>query len=78
MLWVITTYLLHSIGEPIDRRLIDVMIAHHESSIEAGTAAETWASHSEIKERAKAIVQAQEREIAQMKRWRQERYRAGA
>ncbi|MBA2449136.1 MAG: DUF305 domain-containing protein, partial [Chloroflexi bacterium] len=58
-------------GEPFDRVFIDAMIPHHESAIAAARAAESRAERPEIKELAKAIMRDQEREIAQMRQWRQ-------
>ena len=62
---------LRAAGEPFDRVFIDAMIPHHESAIAAARAAESRAERPEIKELAKAIMRDQEREIAQMRQWRQ-------
>lgn len=65
---------LRKSGTPFDRAFIDAMIPHHESAIEAATAAATRAQKQEIKDLALAIVADQQREIDQMKRWRQAWY----
>ena len=57
--------------EPFDRAFIEAMIPHHESAVDAARAAETRAQRPEIKELAKAIMADQQREIDEMKRWRQ-------
>lgn len=65
---------LRNAPEPFDRAFIEAMIAHHESAIAAGRAAEARAGRSEIKELAKAIIRDQEREIGQMREWRKAWY----
>jgi uncharacterized protein (DUF305 family) len=67
---------LRKAGEPFDRAFIDAMIPHHESAIDAAKAAESRAQKPEIKQLAKEIIAAQEREIAQMKEWRRAWYGA--
>jgi uncharacterized protein (DUF305 family) len=62
---------LRSAPEPFDRAFIDAMIPHHESAIAAARAAESRAERSEIKELAKAIIAEQEREVGQLRQWRQ-------
>jgi uncharacterized protein (DUF305 family) len=63
--------------EPFDRTFIDNMIPHHESAIEMANAALKESENPEIREIAGAIVGAQEKEIAQMQRWREEWYPEG-
>lgn len=63
---------LQAAPAPFDRAFIDAMIEHRESAIEAARAAETRAQNTEIRELAKTIAADQQREIEQMKRWRQE------
>jgi uncharacterized protein (DUF305 family) len=65
---------LRTAAPPFDRAFIDAMIPHHESAIDAARAAETRAQRQEIKELAKAIIADQQREIEQMRRWRQAWY----
>lgn len=65
---------LRSAPAPFDRALIDAMIPHHESAIEAAKAVETRAQKPEIRDLARAIIADQQREIDAMKRWRQSWY----
>ncbi len=62
---------------PFDRAFIDAMIPHHESAIEMAGVALDESENAEIREIAGAIVDAQEREIAQMRDWRRDWYREG-
>ena len=63
--------------EPFDRAFIDNMVPHHESAIEMTNAALRESENPKIREIARAIVDAQEKEIAQMQRWREEWYQEG-
>jgi uncharacterized protein (DUF305 family) len=63
--------------DPFDKAFIDNMIPHHESAIDMASVALENSANAEIKEIARAIVDAQQREIAQMKRWRGEWYPEG-
>ena len=65
---------LRNAPEPFDRAFIDAMIPHHESAIEAARVAQEQAERPEIKELARAIIADQQREIEQMKQWRQAWY----
>ena len=60
--------------ESFDRAFIDMMIPHHESAIRMAESALTFAQHLEIKEMAQEIIDAQRREISQMKEWRADWY----
>jgi uncharacterized protein (DUF305 family) len=60
--------------EPFDKAFIDAMIPHHQSAIEMAQVAYEKSRIPEIKELAKNIVSAQQREIEQMKEWRKEWY----
>ncbi len=62
---------------PFDRAFIDAMIPHHESAIAMANAALDGSDNPEVREIARAIVEAQEKEIAQMGAWRQDWYPAG-
>ncbi len=55
---------------PYDLQFNDTMSAHHRSAIEMAKLAEAKAQHAELKAFAKKIVDDQEKEIAQMKSWR--------
>ena len=61
---------LRKAPEPFDRAFIDAMIPHHESAIDAAKASETRAQKPEIKQLAKEVIAAQQKEIEQMKGWR--------
>jgi uncharacterized protein (DUF305 family) len=58
--------------KPFDRAFIDAMIPHHQSAIEMAQVAYQKSKVPEIKELAKNIVSAQQREIEQMKQWQKE------
>jgi uncharacterized protein (DUF305 family) len=58
--------------EPFDKAFIDAMIPHHKSAIAMASVALEESDNVRIKEMAGAIVEAQEREIAQMRAWRRE------
>ncbi|WP_437926736.1 DUF305 domain-containing protein [Sorangium sp. So ce291] len=57
-------------AEPFDKAFIDAMIPHHEMAIDAAEAAQQKAEHAEIRTLADGIIEAQQREIDQMKAWR--------
>ncbi len=63
--------------DPFDKAFIDNMIPHHRSAIEMAEVAAKETRNREIKTLATDIVEAQEREISQMKRWRQQWYPQG-
>ncbi len=63
--------------EPFDKAFIENMIPHHESAIEMANAALQGSKNPRIREIARAIVEAQEREIARMEGWRKEWYPEG-
>ena len=54
-----------------DQNFIDGMVPHHQAAIDMARVAQRKAEHPEIKQLADAIVADQEREIGQMKAWRQ-------
>jgi uncharacterized protein (DUF305 family) len=62
---------LRNAPEPFDRAFIDAMIPHHESAIEAARMAQQRAVHQEIRDLAVAIIADQQREIDQLRQWRQ-------
>jgi uncharacterized protein (DUF305 family) len=63
--------------DSFDRAFIDAMIPHHRSAIEMAKVAKKESENPHIKELAGNIVSAQEREIAQMKGWRERWYQEG-
>jgi uncharacterized protein (DUF305 family) len=58
--------------DPFDKAFIDAMIPHHESVISMANVALTESENPKIQEIAAAILDAQEREIEQMRTWRDE------
>jgi uncharacterized protein (DUF305 family) len=63
--------------EPFDKAFFDNMIPHHESAIDMANAALKDSENPEIRQIARAIVDAQEREIERMRAWRNEWYPEG-
>lgn len=61
---------------PYDLQFIDTMSEHHGTAIAMARLAESKAQHAELKTFAQRIVDAQQKELAQMKTWR-ERWYAG-
>ena len=59
---------------PFDRAFIDAMIPHHESAIDMANVVLEESENPHLRELATDIVEAQEREIAQMEGWREEWY----
>ncbi len=64
-------------ADPFDKAFIDGMIPHHESAIAMAEVAHGETEDPEIRKIADDIVSAQEREIGQMKQWREEWYPEG-
>ena len=60
--------------EPFDKAFINAMIPHHQSAIYMSQVAQEESKIPEIKELAENIVDAQKREIEQMKQWRKQWY----
>ena len=63
--------------ESFDKAFIDAMIPHHESAIAMANVALEGSENPRIRDLARNIVSAQEREIAQMKEWRKAWYPEG-
>ena len=63
--------------DPFDKAFIDNMIPHHRSAIAMAEVAVKESEDPKIRDIANDIVSAQEREIGQMERWRQEWYPQG-
>jgi len=59
---------------PYDLQFIDTMTEHHQSAIDMAKMAEMNAQHAEVKGLARGIVAAQQKEISQMKSWRDQWY----
>lgn len=56
-------------GDEFDKAFLKEMIVHHEGAVEMAKLALTNARHQEIKNLAQAIIEAQNKEIADMKNW---------
>lgn len=65
---------LKNAAEPFDLAFIDAMIPHHQSAIDAARKVLETGVHPEMKELAQQIIDAQRREIDQMKSWRRAWY----
>ena len=63
--------------DPFDKAFIDAMIPHHQSAIAMANVARKESDNPEVREIARDIVRAQQREIGQMNRWREEWYPQG-
>lgn len=59
-------------GDEFDKAFLSSMIEHHTSAVDMSRPADKNASHQEIKDLAKAIIEAQDAEIAQMRTWQSE------
>jgi len=57
-------------AQAYDLQFLDTMIAHHEGAVEMARAAETKTQNADVKTFAAKIVADQQKEIAQMKTWR--------
>jgi len=55
---------------PYELQFIDTMIVHHQGAIDAAQLVATRAQHQELIDLARSIIDDQQREIAQMKEWR--------
>jgi uncharacterized protein (DUF305 family) len=64
-----TSSLENKTGEDFDKEFLSQMIIHHEGAVDMAKMALENASHQEIKDLATAIIEAQEKEISQMKEW---------
>ena len=59
-------------AQPYDLQFLDTMIAHHEGAVEMAKAAEPKTQNAELKTFAARIIADQNREIAEMKKWREQ------
>ena len=59
-------------GDDYDREFLSQMILHHEGAIDMAKLSPSKAKHDEIKQLSEAIIIAQEKEIADMKKWQTE------
>lgn len=63
---------------PYDLQFLDTMIAHHQGAVEMAGPAAAKAQHTEIKSLAANIISSQQKEIAEMKAWRDKWFGAAA
>ncbi|HJQ09328.1 MAG TPA: DUF305 domain-containing protein [Candidatus Saccharimonadales bacterium] len=63
------SYLKGKTGDDFDKAFVSGMIGHHQGAIDMAKLAESQAKHQEIKNLSKAIIDAQQKEIDEMKRW---------
>lgn len=59
-------------GDAFDKAFLSSMIEHHQSAINMAYPGQTNAKHDEVKTLTKAIVDAQSKEITQMKQWQKD------
>ena len=59
-------------GDAYDNAFLAAMIEHHEGAVDMAKRSAANAKHQEIKQLSTDIISAQEREIAEMKRWQQD------
>lgn len=59
-------------GDDFDKAFIEMMITHHEGAIDMAELIPGRAKHDEIKKLGEDIIEAQTKEIADMKRWQAE------
>ena len=58
-------------GDDYDAAFIAEMIDHHQGAIDMAKLSVKQANHQEIKDLSAAVITAQEKEIAEMKQWRE-------
>lgn len=56
-------------GDEFDKVFLEQMIIHHQQAVDMSKYADTNAERQEIKDLARAVIEAQEKEISQMKQW---------
>ena len=59
-------------GDDYDKAFISNMIEHHKSAVDMAKLSSQNAKHDEIKQLSNDIVDAQEKEISQMKQWQKD------
>lgn len=57
-------------SKPFDQQFVDMMVPHHEQALDMAQVALTRATHPELQDAARKIIQDQQREIAQLKQYR--------
>ncbi len=56
-------------GDDFDKAFLSEMITHHQDAIDMANIAKNQAGHSEVKQLSRAIVEAQQKEIDDMRLW---------
>lgn len=64
-----STILKDKTGDAFDKAFIQTMIPHHEGAIMMAKQAQKFAKHKEIHDMAQDIIDSQQKEIDQMKKW---------
>ena len=59
-------------SQPYDLQFIDTMVMHHQGAVDMARPALEKAQHNELKEMARNIIRDQEREIAELRRYREQ------
>lgn len=59
-------------GSDFDAAFIKLMIKHHQSALAMAKPGQTNAMRQEVKDTARAIVEAQTKEIAQLQQWQRD------
>ena len=67
-----TAELKNKTGDEYDKLFIESMIAHHVGAIEMAKLSANNAKHEEVKSLSNDIIAAQEKEISEMKQWKQD------
>jgi uncharacterized protein (DUF305 family) len=60
--------------QPYDLQFIDTMIVHHQGAVDMALLVKTRSRRAELTAHAASIINDQTKEIAQMKKWREERF----
>jgi uncharacterized protein (DUF305 family) len=58
-------------GAPYDLQFIDTMVMHHQGAVDMAEIVRAKGEHTELKDLAKSIIADQQREIAEMRKWRE-------
>ena len=67
-----TSQLAATTGDNFDKAFLTEMIMHHQGAVDMANAAVANAKHDEVKQLAKNIIAAQEKEITRMQQWQKE------
>lgn len=67
-----TKQLTDKTGDNFDQAFIEMMISHHEGAVAMAELIPSRAKHDEIKTLGKAVIEAQTKEIADMKQWQKD------